>query len=205
MADASNPGPPGGQGTRPGDLRLMPKDTGILLIDVQDKACAAMPSGEIKGVIRNWAALAEMACRFHFPVAVSEQYREQLGRTLPLLVESLGHLTPPPRFIDKLEFSCWSNPLLQQFVLDSGRRTWLVAGIEAHVAVYQTIRDLREEGLRVHVVSDAVISRTRPNLAVGLSLIEKTGAIRTSTEAAFFDLMGRVGDADYKALVKLLR
>jgi hypothetical protein len=55
------------------------------------------------------------------------------------------------------------------------------------------------------VVRDAVLSRTGDNLAIGLGLIERTGAIVTSTEVVVFDLLQAAGSDDFKALSKLIR
>lgn len=186
-------------------LTLRPADTGLVLVDVQEKLCAAMPDAYIDRAIRAWVALTEMACRLRLPVAVSEQYPKSLGRTLPLLREILGKVTPPPRFVDKVEFDCTQVPLFEQFVMESGRRTWLVAGLETHVGVFQTVRGMRERHCSVHVVADAVLSRRKADWRIGISLMSQTGAVVTSTETALFDLVGRAEGDLFRALSKLIR
>src|SRR5579871_515740 len=122
------------------DLQLVPSDTGVLLVDAQEKLTAAMPPEVVARAMRNWAAVVEMAGRLRLPVAVSEQYPKGLGPTLPALREMLGKLAPPPRFVEKLDFSACGVPLFDQYVADSGRRTWLACGMECHVCVYQSVR-----------------------------------------------------------------
>ena len=189
----------------PAPLELRPDNTGLVLVDIQERLCAAMPSAEVARASRSWIALIEMAGRLRLPVAVSEQYPKGLGPTLLMIREVAGKLSPPPRFVEKLDFSCCDVPLFAQYVEDSGRRNWIIAGMETHVCVYQTARGLRQRGLEVHVASDAVLSRTRANWEVGLGLMERAGCVISSTEAALFDLVRRAEGEQFKALSRLIR
>jgi nicotinamidase-related amidase len=76
--------------------------------------------------------------------------------------------------------------------------------MESHICVYQTARALRAGGAAVHVVRDAVASRTAQNRETGLALIERTGALVTTTETVVFDLLQRAGTDDFKALSRLV-
>jgi nicotinamidase-related amidase len=155
---------------------------------------------------RNVATLCEAAVRFALPVVVSQQYPRGLGATIGPIEEALVALPPAQlhRF-DKLDFSAAAAPEFAPIARAVGRDQWLVAGMEAHVCVYQTVRQLREGGAAVQVVTDAVLSRTEGNRRVGLGLIERTGAVPTSTEVVVFDLLQRAGTDDFKALSKLIR
>jgi nicotinamidase-related amidase len=187
------------------DLELRTHDTGLVVVDVQQKLAAAMPEQEVTRAIRNWTSLVEMAARLHMPVAVSEQYPRGLGPTLPVLREVLGKVTPPPRFVEKVDFSCCAAPLFEQLVNDSGRHTWIVVGMECHVCVYQTARGLLDRGFNVHVPADAVLSRTKQNWKVGLKLMDDAGVVVTSTETALFDLVKRGEGETFKALSRLVK
>jgi nicotinamidase-related amidase len=79
-----------------------------------------------------------------------------------------------------------------------------VCGIEAHVCVSQTVHDLLAQGLEVQVATDAVASRTSENRAIGLAKMERAGAVPTSTEAACFELLGRAGTDEFKAIQRLV-
>jgi nicotinamidase-related amidase len=187
------------------NLELFPNDTGLVVVDVQERLLAAMPEPEQGRAMRNWASLIEMAGRLRLPVAVSEQYPRGLGQTVPALREMLGKLSPPPRFFDKLEFSCCEVPDFAQVVRGAGRSTWIVVGMECHVCVYQTVRGLLDRGLRVHVPCDGVLSRTKQNWKVGLALMDEAGATVTSTETALFDLVKRAGTDEFKAVSRLVK
>ena len=85
------------------------------------------------------------------------------------------------------------------------RDQWLVVGMETHVCVYQTARDLAARGFATHVVADAVASRTKANWRIGLDLAERAGALITSTEVCVFDLLERAGTEEFKTLSKAIR
>jgi nicotinamidase-related amidase len=84
------------------------------------------------------------------------------------------------------------------------RDQWIVCGMETHVCVYQTVRDLTPTS-RVFVVADAVCSRADANWKVGLDLAGAAGATVTSTEVVIFDLLHKAGSDEFKALSKLIR
>ncbi len=185
-------------------LVLDPADTRLVLIDCQVKLANAMPSEVLGRAVRNWVALAEMGARMKLPVCASEQYPQGLGSTLPVLKETLLKVMPPTRWVEKLDFSCCDTPLFQQF-LAIGRTTFVVAGMETHVCVYQTVRAMVARGLRVHVPADACVSRVKENWRTGLSLMERAGAVITSTETVLFDLVKRAEGENFRALTKLVK
>ena len=64
--------------------------------------------------------------------------------------------------------------------------------------------DLLDRGVEVHVVTDAVGSRSADNKALGLDKAERAGAWRTSVETALFELLGRAGGDRFKTVQKLV-
>ena len=85
------------------------------------------------------------------------------------------------------------------------RRQVIAVGMESHVCVFQTVRDLAGRGFDVFVPKDAIVSRTEENRQVGLNLCEKAGAVVTSTETVLFDLLGTAGTPEFKELSPLIR
>jgi nicotinamidase-related amidase len=93
---------------------------------------------------------------------------------------------------------------LEQLMQIGRRDQWIVCGMESHVCVYQTVRDLVGT-CKVHVVADAVCSRTKANWKLGLELAQSLGAAVTSTEVVVFDLLERAGSEEFKALSKAIK
>lgn len=185
-------------------LRVRRNEAALVVIDIQERLASAMEHAAFDEVARNSGRLVAAADRFRMPVAISEQYSDGLGRTVPMLREAASRLSPAPLYIDKMAFSLADEPLFQTF-LGNGRKTLVLFGMETHICVFQTVRALCERGFTVHVPADAVISRTAANKQLGLELCERAGAVITSTETVLFDLLERAGTDDFKALAKLVR
>jgi nicotinamidase-related amidase len=187
------------------DLRIDPTRAALLLVDVQERLFAAMDPAERARVRRNLLVLVELARRLRIPVVSSEQYPKGLGPTLPELVAALDAPGLELHRLEKLEFSCVAAPAFAAIRAELARPQWIVAGMEAHVCVYQTVRDLVAAGAPVHVPADAVVSRAAENRAVGLDLCARAGATITSTEVVVFDALRVAGSEDFRALSRLIR
>jgi nicotinamidase-related amidase len=177
----------------------------VLVVDVQDRLAAAMPPEARAACERNVGLLVELARRKGMPVVVSEQYPKGLGPTTRAVQDAIAAPGVEVHRFEKVEFACPDAPPFGDIFARLGRRQWIVAGMEAHVCVYQTVRGLAAAGAAVHVPRDAVVSRTAENHAVGLDLIERAGGIVTSTEVVVFDALQRAGTDDFKALSKLIK
>jgi nicotinamidase-related amidase len=185
---------------QPLNLALDRANALLLVVDVQERLFKAMPEAGQAPLVKNLEILIKAARRMDLPVVTSEQYPKGLGPTLASLRELL-----PEAPMEKLEFSCGGAKPIARKILQSGRRQIIVAGMETHVCVYQTVRDLSRAGFTVFVPRDAVLSRTAENRETGLSLCDKAGAVLTSTEATVFDLLGVAGTPEFKELSALLK
>src|SRR5690606_37736710 len=105
---------------------------------------------------------------------------------------------------EKITFS-GLTPEVAQALEQTNRKKIIVTGIETHVCVYQTVRDLLKEGYQVFVAEDGVCSRSKANWRNGLSLMAAMGAVITNTETVFFDLMKQAGTPLFKELSKLIK
>jgi nicotinamidase-related amidase len=187
------------------DLRIDPARAALLVVDVQQRLAAAMPSEDLAAVERNVRILVEAARLLHIPVVASEQYPRGLGPTVPSVAQALDGPGLDVRRFEKLEFACPAAPAWEPIWSELRRDQWIVTGMETHVCVYQSVRDLVRRGATVHVPIDGVASRTRENRRIGLSLIERAGGVVSSTETVVFDALGRAGTEEFKALSKLVK
>lgn len=188
-------------------LRIAPERAVVMVVDIQERLAAAMDPRALARVEANVAVLLELARRLAIPVVATEQYPRGLGKTREPIEEALGALGGSARRVEKLEFSaCECEAFGDVWRELAGERTqWIVTGMEAHVCVLQTARDLAARGATAHVPRDAVISRSEDNLRAGLEVAERAGAVVTSTEIVVFDALGRAGTEDFKAMSKLVR
>lgn len=179
--------------------------TCFVVVDVQEALVRAMPPDTMAAVTRNLRILAAAARTFGLPVLVTEQYPKGLGRTIAPVVEALAEGGRPPVPIEKTDFGCACVPAFRDALKAAGRATVLLAGLETHVCVLQTALGLLADGYLVHVPADAVCSRTAANRQIGLDLMARAGAVITSTETVVFQLLGRAGTPEFKALAPLLK
>ena len=180
--------------------KLDRKTSLVLLVDVQDRLTPAMPPEALARVVKYGRALLHAARTLDLPILCTEQYPKGLGRTLPELRELLPE---PP--LEKTHFSCGADPAFAAKIAATGRKQVIVAGMETHVCVFQTARDLLAMGYEVHVCADAVSSRFEEHRLRGLDLCRQAGAVITTAETAIFDLLGQCGTPQFKkasALVK---
>jgi len=189
----------------PLDLRVDPARAALMVVDIQERLARAMAPGELAGCERNIVALLAMAARLRVPVVVSEQYPQGLGRTIAALEVALAEPGLTVERFEKIDFACDRAPAFADIDRRLGRDQWILVGMEAHICVYQTARGLAARGAQVQVPADAVLSRTAANLQRGLSLIERTGALVTTTETVVFDALTRAGTDDFRALSRLLK
>lgn len=168
--------------------------TALVVVDVQEAFRAAVR--DFDAVVHSCGVLVEGAQTLALPVIVTEQYPRGLGATVPEVAAKLNGISP-------LEKTAFSAALADGF--DLGERDQaLVCGIETHVCVSQTVHDLLDQAIEVHVAADAVTSRSKRNRELGLKKMESSGAIITSVETALFELLGRAGTEEFKTIQRLI-
>ncbi|MBK7863975.1 MAG: isochorismatase family protein [Archangiaceae bacterium] len=165
----------------------------LLVIDVQERLCAAMRPEALARVVNRTLAAIEGAKALGLPIIVTEQYPKGLGPTLAEVKARIDGFAA----VEKIEFSALV-PLVREQL--AARPQVLVTGMESHVCVFQTVRDLSDAGLTPFLATDAVISRDPVDHGVGLQLCRDAGAVMTTVETALFDALGRAGGPTFKAV-----
>jgi nicotinamidase-related amidase len=183
--------------------RLIPPTTALLVVDVQERLASAMPPDALAELHRAARILVEGARLLQVPVFFTEQYPKGLGATTSPLDVALAQASAA-RF-EKLSFSAWAAAGFSAALRLSGASSVVLIGMEAHVCVYQTARDLVNAGYDVHVPLDGVASRRGDHRETGLALCERAGAVRTTSETVLFDWLGQAGSEVFKEIARLLR
>ncbi len=184
------------------DRFFLERDKAVLVvIDVQEKLCVAMDDKVLRRLTQNIGILLESAAELNVPVLVTEQYVKGLGATLPELKEKAA---AAPCY-EKMAFSCCGSSEFVDKLKATGRTQVIITGMEAHVCVLQTVIELRDAGFEVHVVKDAVMSRSKHNWQTAVEFMTLTGAVPTCTESVLFQLLKVAGTEEFKKLSKLVR
>jgi len=183
--------------------RLVPGSSLVLVVDVQERLAAVMPPAGMERLVASTLVLLEAARLLGVPVLATEQYPKGLGPTVAPLVEKLRELAVEP--IDKTTFDACGEPRVARALAEHAGRTVILAGMEAHICVFQTARELVRRGHPVHVAADAVLSRREENRELGLRHCERAGALVTPVETVVFDWLEKAGTDAFRAISKLVR
>lgn len=122
-----------------------------------------------------------------------------------MLKARLESLEPRALAMEKTVFSAMGPVEIPRALAASGVRSVIVVGMEAHVCVFQTARELRRRGYYTHVPFDAVASRDPGCKAAALALLARHEVAVTTTETAVFDLLGDAKHPAFRTLSKLVR
>lgn len=171
----------------------------LTIIDIQGKLATLMHE---KDKFYKQAATMIQGCRaLDIPILWNEQLPEKLGETVQEIKSLLTGQAP----LVKKTFSACGNTGFVDELKKLGRKQVLVIGMETHICVYQTVLDLIEAGFDVHVVADAVSSRSQENKHIGLSAMHEAGAKITNVEMALFEML-RVAEGDtFKSIIKIVK
>ena len=171
----------------------------LVIIDIQGNLAQAMSDKE--NLFANTVKLIKGFKALNLPIIVTEQIPQKLGNTLPQILTELGEVNP----IAKESFSCWNEKYFKEQLEALSRRHVVLLGIETHVCVYQTALELLSNGYSVHLVSDAVSSRTPENRQTGINAMKSAGAQIASTEMVLFELLRSAADPKAREIFKIVK
>lgn len=140
----------------------------------------------------------------NMPVVVTEQYVKGLGPTIEPLRRALEE-TSGYQPVEKACFSAQGCGEFQATMRLLKKKQVIVAGIETHVCVYQTVTDLLAAGYDVTIVADAMSSRTAENRDIAIRRMVSEGARLSSTEMALFELTVNSGTDEFRAIARLVK
>lgn len=181
-------------------ITLSRNRTGLLVVDVQEKL---MPHIErsadiltaIQKTIKGFKILG-------LPILVTEQYPDGLGTTLPALKSLLGD---HQSYLPKTTFSCLGNNEFQRLIQETKCDQWVIIGVEAHICVLQTAKDLLRNGMDVVVLNDATSSRSIYDFSTSIAQMRDLGISIASTESVLFELVADAKAPEFKSISLLLK
>ncbi|MCX6286008.1 MAG: hydrolase [Bacteroidetes bacterium] len=180
-------------------MRILKDDTCLLVIDFQERLFPYIYENE--ELSKKVPLLINGIKTLEIPIFVTEQYTKGLGVTVQPIAEALGDI---PR-IEKSSFSCCDEPRFNLEMATSGKDVVIIAGIESHVCVLQTVIDLAHQGVQAVVVEDCISSRRPNDKAIAIERMRREGAIITTSESILFELLRSSGGETFKAISKLVK
>lgn len=180
--------------------KLSREKCGLLVVDVQEKlfpyvenSCHVMQA--IQKAVRGFQILG-------LPIFVSEQYPKGLGNTVAPLKGVLGE---QQQYLVKTAFSCLDDEQVKAELLRTQIQQWVLVGIEAHVCVLQTAKDLLEQGKQVVVLNDAISSRSIYDFSTAIAEMRDDGVRISSTETVLFELLRHSKASEFKEISQLIK
>jgi nicotinamidase-related amidase len=174
-------------------------ETAVVLIDVQERLLPAIHGSD--RLLERCGVLVRVARALALPLVVTEQYPRGLGPTAAALREELSGAP----VLEKVSFNALADETIARHLRNLGRRTLVMAGVEAHICVLQTTLAALEEGYTVHVVREAVSSRRDEDAEVAVERIRQAGAVVTTLESVAFECLGSARSAAFKAVSGIIR
>jgi len=181
----------------------------VVVIDLQGKLMDMVHRPELAIAATN--RLMRLAGIYRRPVVLTEQYPAGLGSTHPEVRAVYDELETPKRLVEKISFGCCGdsgfNTALDELLpgVPTDRRQIVIAGIEAHVCVLQTVIELLREGNQVHVCWECVTGRGEEYRRHALERMQQAGAWITNHESVGFEWALDKDHEAFRAMNRLLR
>ncbi len=179
---------------------MLNKNSAVLVIvDVQGKLATLMHE---KDAFFDKVVKTIKCCQaMDIPIIWNEQLPDKLGATIDEIKEVLTDKNP----LEKDTFSCCGNPDFMSKLKETGKDQVILVGMETHVCVYQTAVDLLNKDFDVHLVADAVSSRSLENKHIALGTMQKNGVNITSLEMAVFEMLQVAKGDEFKQVIKIIK
>lgn len=180
--------------------KLQRTQAGLLVIDVQD---ALWPTIDRACDVGKAMQSAIRGCRvLGLPIVVTEQIPEKLGMT----IEGLMSVLPPDQAVlKKTSFSCCGDEAIGEALANMPITQWILIGIEAHVCVLQTAKDLLATGKQVVVLNDAISSRSIFNFSTAIAEMRDCGARISCLETVLFELMQDCQAPEFRSVLAIIK
>lgn len=189
--------------------RVRKEDAVLVGIDFQERLMPAMKDSE--GLEASIVKLIKGCRILGVPVIMTQQYTRGLGPTVKAiasaLTEPIGEELGSVEFypVEKTSFSAMGEPAFVETLEKLGRKTVIIAGIEAHVCVQQTVIDLLDKGYTVFIANDCISSRSNNDKKYAQRRMGDAGAVGTTFESILFELLGGSKEQGFKQISALVK
>ncbi len=145
--------------------------------------------------------LLRSAETLNIPVLATEQYPAGLGAT----VAPLSRFLSQEKTFPKTTFSCWGASGFEETVAAESRRQAVIFGVESHICVMATALEFLRRDFVTVVAEEACSSRKRRHHGLAMDNLLAAGAAVLPTESIVYQLLGKAGTPQFKALLPLFK
>jgi len=171
----------------------------LLFIDLQTKLVPAVDQAE--ACLARCRLLLCAARRLDVPILATEHCPSGVGPTVPSLRKDLD----PSEIVEKSHFNGAAEGSLDHRLGTHGRRTIVVAGMEAHVCVLQTVLGLKAQSYEPVVVADAIASRQPASRDLAIKRMRHHGVDIVNAEMVAFEWLKVAGTEAFKDILPMIK
>ncbi len=179
-------------------MKINSDDCFLLLIDMQEKLVPTIPNKN--KIVQTSISLIDIALNLKIPIVLTEQYPKGLGETVKKIKDNL--IKKKIYKIQKTTFSCLGSKCFKKTLKSLKKKQVIVAGIESHICVLQTVIDLENEGFEIFLVDNALGSRKPEYHNLGLKRMLSSSTHLTNIEMLIFELVRDSKNALFKYFSK---
>ena len=156
----------------------------LILVDIQEKLIPSIFNKE--KVLQTSIDLIDIAKNLEIPILITEQYPKGLGDTFKDIKKNLPKKNHK---IEKTTFSCFGSKYFQKTLESLKRKQIIIAGIETHICVLQTVLDLKDKNYGVFLVEGGIGSRNVEDHDLGIQRMLSSNVHLTNLEMLIFELV----------------
>ena len=180
-------------------VHLFASDCIFVMIDIQEKLVPVINGGE-KAVFEA-SRLLRCAQTLKIPLLTTEQYPKGLGPT----VTPLRPLVDENALFAKTSFSCFDADGFAEKLEEQKRRSVVLFGMESHICLLTTAMDMKKRGYETIVADEACGSRDLCHHELAMRNLLAAGVAVLPVETIVYQLLGRAGTPEFKALLPLFK
>ncbi len=180
-------------------MRILKEDSLAVIIDIQELLFPLISENE--KIEKNTVTLVKGLKELGIDIIVTQQYTKGLKPTINSVATAIGEF----KHIEKMSFSCCNEAKFVEELVVQNKKNIIIAGIETHVCVLQTVVDLIDLGYQPVVVEDCVSSRNLNDKSIAIERMRNEGAIITTYESLLFELLQYSGTDTFKAISRLVK
>ncbi len=166
-------------------------DSVLIIIDIQNHFLEKYDSQASENLLARVCWLQGVANAMGVPTIATAEDIQNCGQLHPAIAD---HLPANSQVFDKNFFGLAGHPEILAAIEQTGRKTAIVVGAETDVCVAQSALGLLQQGFRVVVPRDLVIT-TSGDQETGLQRVQQAGAIISSAKALLYEWLRSVDSA----------
>lgn len=176
---------------------LITFESAFLMIDTQEILIDALSDPE--PFLLSMNLLQKSAYELEVPVVQTLQLSSKLG-PMPAVFENSASTC-----FDKTSFSALGDAKIRHFIENHPAKQWVIAGLETHICVLQSAKELARMGRQVVIAADACASLNIYDYAGALSELRAEGIRVTTVQTIVYEWLKGADHPSFPTILKWVK